>query len=236
MATLPFQAWILYEGLWCLADREGRLEDRPKYIKAEIFPYNKVDVEKLLDLLTNPGIIDRPEKVFIRRYIVSGSKYIDIPAFLEHQRPHHTEQNSKIPSFNGALTVKSPLLDCSSPEGREGKGREGKGKEGECERKHTLSSRTPISDKDFFQALKTNPAYQGVDIDRELAKMDVWFLTPKGRGRKKTHKFIFRWLNKCDREIQSPNEETAEDKRAEREKETKERKQKILEAEKQGEL
>ena len=25
-------------GLWCVADREGKLEDRPKRIKAELFP------------------------------------------------------------------------------------------------------------------------------------------------------------------------------------------------------
>src|SRR5262244_3073085 len=32
---------LLFEGLWCMADREGRLEDRPLRIKAEIFPYPK---------------------------------------------------------------------------------------------------------------------------------------------------------------------------------------------------
>jgi hypothetical protein len=29
---------LLFSGLWGLADREGRLEDRPLRIKAEIFP------------------------------------------------------------------------------------------------------------------------------------------------------------------------------------------------------
>jgi hypothetical protein len=32
-------ARILFAGLWCIADREGRLEDRPKRIKAEVLPY-----------------------------------------------------------------------------------------------------------------------------------------------------------------------------------------------------
>ena len=31
-------ARILFEGLWCMADREGRLECHPKRIKAEILP------------------------------------------------------------------------------------------------------------------------------------------------------------------------------------------------------
>lgn len=51
---------------------------------------------------------------------------------------------------------------------------------------------------DFISLLKENPAYKEIDIDRELAKMDAWLLTPKGRGRKKTHKFILNWLNKID--------------------------------------
>ena len=29
LARLPVRARLLFAGLWCLADREGRLEDRP---------------------------------------------------------------------------------------------------------------------------------------------------------------------------------------------------------------
>ena len=48
LAELPFEGRLLFAGLWCLADREGRLEDRPKRIKAEIFAFDSVDVDKLL--------------------------------------------------------------------------------------------------------------------------------------------------------------------------------------------
>lgn len=109
LATLPLEARLLYAGLWCFADREGHLEDRPKYLKAEIFPYDKVDVEKLLNLLGNPRIPERPEKVFIRRYTVNNRNYIDIPEFLKHQSPHHTERKSLIPAFKSQVTVNSPL-------------------------------------------------------------------------------------------------------------------------------
>jgi hypothetical protein len=45
---------------WMLADREGRLEDRPARIKAEAFPYwPVVDVENLLKSLTQTGFITR---------------------------------------------------------------------------------------------------------------------------------------------------------------------------------
>ena len=40
LAELEFAARLLFIGLWGLADRAGRLEDRPKKIKAEVFPYD----------------------------------------------------------------------------------------------------------------------------------------------------------------------------------------------------
>lgn len=58
-----------------------------------------------------------------------------------------------------------------------------------------------LPDQDFFSSLKANPAFKGIDIDRELAKMDAWLLTPKARGRKKTKGFIVNWLNKIDKPI-----------------------------------
>ena len=38
LVELPMDARLLFIGLWTLADRMGRLEDRPKQIKMEIFP------------------------------------------------------------------------------------------------------------------------------------------------------------------------------------------------------
>jgi hypothetical protein len=105
LAVLPYEARLLYTGLWCYADKEGRLEDRPKYLKVEIFPYDNINIEKFLNLLCSPNVQDRPDKVFIRRYTVNDRKYIDIPEFLNHQSPHHTEKESVLPPFNGSLTV-----------------------------------------------------------------------------------------------------------------------------------
>ena len=50
---------LLFAGLWVIADREGRLEDRPKKIKAEILPYDNCDVDDLLNQLQNAGFIKR---------------------------------------------------------------------------------------------------------------------------------------------------------------------------------
>ena len=94
LATLPFESRLFFAGLWGLADKEGRLEDRPQRLKIEIFPYDKVDVEKCLKLLNNPK--SSSNKPFIQRYSVNGEKYIQIVCWDKHQKPHHTEAGSKI--------------------------------------------------------------------------------------------------------------------------------------------
>jgi hypothetical protein len=114
LACLPYEARLFFEGLWCHADRAGRLEYRPRYLKAEIFPYDNVDVVKLLHLLSDPKIPERPHKVFIRFYQVDDKKYIDIPEFLKHQVPHSTEKKSVLPEYNTSITVNEPLNNGST--------------------------------------------------------------------------------------------------------------------------
>jgi hypothetical protein len=90
LAELPFEFRILFQGLWCLADRLGRLEYRPKRIKGEIFPYDEVDVVKGLRDLYNHGFNDI--------YTIDNHEYIQIVAFAKHQNPHCKEAASTIPA------------------------------------------------------------------------------------------------------------------------------------------
>lgn len=51
---------LLYIGLLQLADDNGHLEDRPKRIRAEVFPYQHgLDIEPMLKWLKFVGLIDR---------------------------------------------------------------------------------------------------------------------------------------------------------------------------------
>lgn len=84
-------ARLLFAGLWCVADREGRLLDRPMRIKAEVLPYDDVDINSLLN--------DLQEAEFIIRYSVDGSNYIQIINFSKHQNPHKNEAESTIPPY-----------------------------------------------------------------------------------------------------------------------------------------
>lgn len=83
-------ARILFAGLWCFADREGRLHDRPKKIRAEILPYDQCDADELLKSLESLG--------FIVRYEVNGVRFIQVLNFDKHQNPHVKEQASEIPA------------------------------------------------------------------------------------------------------------------------------------------
>lgn len=87
---------LLFVGLWCLADREGRIEDRPKRIKLELFPCDTYDVDAGLNELARCG--------FIKRYEINGISVVSIANFLKHQTPHGTEKDSELPDENGTMT------------------------------------------------------------------------------------------------------------------------------------
>jgi uncharacterized phage protein (TIGR02220 family) len=69
---------LLFIGLWCAADCEGRLLDRPARLRMEILPYDDVDMEVLLGQLC--------EGDWIRRYEVAGVRLIQVTKFRVHQR------------------------------------------------------------------------------------------------------------------------------------------------------
>jgi hypothetical protein len=111
VAMLSSWARLLFINLWCLADRAGRLEDKPLRIKAQTFPFDAdVDVAGNLDELAEQG--------FIHRYTVAGKKYIQVKNFLKYQRPHHREPASDIPERapeSPGEAVPRPVLSAAEP-------------------------------------------------------------------------------------------------------------------------
>ncbi len=114
---------LLFIGLWTIADREGRLEDRPLRIKAEILPYDDCDVDKLLDHLHEKGFIFRychsstrqaPDKHRTSREI---TRLIQVTNFTKHQNPHIKEKASELPApeVTGASTMQAPEKHHTDP-------------------------------------------------------------------------------------------------------------------------
>ena len=98
---------LLFQALWLIADRDGRLEDRPLRIKVEAFPYREnINVDAMLQWLT--------EKGFIIRYAYGENRYIQVVNFAKHQNPHKNEKESLIPKFNNDLE-QAPILSEQAP-------------------------------------------------------------------------------------------------------------------------
>lgn len=109
LVELPFSTRLLFIGLWTVADRAGRLEDRPKRIKMAVFPADDLDVDAALTELASAG--------FLIRYEASGAKFIQISAFDKHQHPHKDEKASIIPApcGHGASPVLIPNSQGGNP-------------------------------------------------------------------------------------------------------------------------
>jgi len=110
LAEVPALGRLLFIALWTMADREGRLEDRPRRIKAEALPYDDCDADELLDSLQSLG--------FILRYQVGSARFIQVVNFCKHQNPHIKEGPSQIPApfEHGAGTVQEQCKEQPKPE------------------------------------------------------------------------------------------------------------------------
>lgn len=86
LLKLKYEERILFMGLWCIADREGFFENRPKQIKLQIFPDdNRVNIQKMLCNLMSLHLI------------TCDNEYGYVPNFEKHQRPHPHEAKSTVP-------------------------------------------------------------------------------------------------------------------------------------------
>lgn len=116
LAEVDFATRLLFIGMWTEADREGRLEDRPRRLKMALFPADNVDIEKMLADLDHLG--------FITRYTVGSFNAIQIVNWAKHQNPHLKEAKSTIPEMPvtepcpvkvGASTMQAPDENSSFP-------------------------------------------------------------------------------------------------------------------------
>ncbi len=91
VGELSPDAALFFIGLWTQADREGRLVDDVRRLKARIFPYRTVNVDALITELHG--------KDMVRRYQDDDGCYLWVTKFTKHQRPHPKEPPSLIPPW-----------------------------------------------------------------------------------------------------------------------------------------
>lgn len=124
IVSLTPLARLFYVSLWCEADREGRLEWKPRTLKLRYLPADDCSIEALGQELIDEGLIVL--------YEVDGKTYAEIPGFKKHQVINNRESASTIPprcdDENDASTTRESGVKAEG-KGREGKGKERKGKE-----------------------------------------------------------------------------------------------------------
>jgi hypothetical protein len=132
-SKLPVRISLM--GLWSCSDREGRFKWDARRLGAQILPYEQIDFEVILKILT--------DNEFIVKYEVDGKAYGFVPSFSRHQVINNREQESSLPPFQqpdlfsteltrvntGESTGESTRADACSGEGKGKEGRKERGKE-----------------------------------------------------------------------------------------------------------
>jgi len=98
LAGLPMATRLLFAGLWTIADRDGRLLDRPRKIKADVMPYDDMDPDQALQQLADAG--------FVVRYVADEQRVIQVIHWDKHQNPHPREAASELPPRSGSGRTK----------------------------------------------------------------------------------------------------------------------------------
>ncbi len=199
IVSLSPLARLFYVSLWCEADREGRLEWKPKTFKLRYLPGDDCSVDALGQELIDSGLV--------LLYEVDGKVYAEIPSFTKHQIINNRESESQIPSrVPHASTTRQPRVLA------EGKGR--KGKEGDSTEPQgdSLPPSAPASpavvsiplvDKTEFAVTQAmvdewEQTFPAVDVVAALRRMRAWCTA--NPTQKKTARgvqsFVVRWLGK----------------------------------------
>lgn len=184
--------------LMLVADDFGRFYAHPNIIRAKCYPLR--DDVKTSDV--KAWLIACAQAGLIKLYVVESRQYLEIQQFQQRTRT----AVSKFPSNDGQMTVKCQTLDgqmtvngqtsahvfvvedvfevgdvCVSGEA--------------CARK---SKKSKITDAEWLEMLKKNPAFTGIDIDKEKARAESWCMT---NNRTCSRKFFVNWLLRVEKRM-----------------------------------
>lgn len=107
MAQLSAEVERCFVRLWTHCDDEGRCEDRPKVIAAQIFAANEEIMSKHVDEWLNK----LQEVGCIQRYEVDGRKYLQVVEWDTYQHPQKPKKSvipAPPPYLSGRSTVQLP--------------------------------------------------------------------------------------------------------------------------------
>ena len=110
LAELGPYSYILFTGLWMIADRAGRFEYRPRRIKGLVMPLWEECPVSMIETLVEKLV----EKGMLQVYTIGLKTFVQITEWAKHQRPDSREGKSEIPppsvgtpDGNGASSAES---------------------------------------------------------------------------------------------------------------------------------
>jgi hypothetical protein len=86
IVQLPFEARLLFIGMWNFADDHGLLYDEPERIRLQVLPGDHIDSADLVDLLVAADLVERYEAQ-------DGRRFLAIKRFAEHQKVDHPSKS-----------------------------------------------------------------------------------------------------------------------------------------------
>lgn len=165
ICALSPRARLLYIGLWCEADREGRLVWAPRGFKRRYLPDDECDVDALCRELT--------DRTLVRLY---GDGLAVIPTFATHQHVNPREAASKLappPELHApSRATDAPPPVSNAQGGREPKERKGRGGEGRLApgTAHTLPEGWTPGEDDIGWAGTARPDLTAAMIEQETER------------------------------------------------------------------
>ena len=202
MGRVSRESRLCFILLWTLADDAGRLRGNSRMLASLLYPYDD-DAKKLIER----WLTELHDQRCITRYTVDGDSYIQISAWLTHQKIDKPSP-SKIPEpsrgfANVPAASEVPREDSTADQGRD-QGEEGKGDSAEPHGDSTppvalmpLVDGTdyPITDEQVGEWRLTYPA---VDVLQQVREMRQWCIANKSNRKTKTGvlRFITSWLGR----------------------------------------
>jgi len=109
-------ARLFYVSLWCESDREGRFVYKAVTLKNRYFPADKVDIDILMDELTERGMVKLYS--FVENQVLGW-----LPSFKNHQVINNREVQSSLPEYtiDACVTRESGVKAEGRNEGNEGR-------------------------------------------------------------------------------------------------------------------
>ena len=174
ICALSAFARLLYIGLWCEADRDGRLEWKPRSFKRRYLPDDDIDIEALCAEVLERGLV----KLY-------GEGLAYIPQFSKHQHINPRETPSNLPDPDASST-RAPRVNHALPRdsdvqgGREGKGKEGNSHASTTTRGHRLPADWQPTPEELRWAIDARP---DIEANLEVERFrDYWIAQPGAKG------------------------------------------------------